>query len=217
MEKLVDIFNHYNLHEPSVFKKISEYNSVLLNEGKTIFETLKLSISAIKNIQIDDDMELLDCIYHFFFLKFKSIYKINSNDITTKLPLALREGWRERFNERIQFINMHNMSYIDIEKYLLKKYNIECNVDKYKDKVNCFYDCILVIKSQNKKGRPRLPSYLKDQKDKERKEKMRDKMREKYNTINNLNSYLLTVEEFDKISEKIQDENILKKLKHFTV
>lgn len=215
MDKIISIIEHYNLQDNSTLKERCKYSSKLFKEGKGLFEMRKLTFEHF-NIPFDERIENLDCIYHSCYLKFKDIYKIDHDDITDRLPPSLKERWRERFQERITLIKESKMNYIEIEKHLLNKYNIHLNnIEFFHDRINCNYDCIVVLNSLHKKGRPSLPLFLKKQKDHEQREKMKEVMREKYNIIKDLKENLLSPEEFNTIKENIRDEVILKKLNFF--
>ena len=112
-----------------------------------------------------------------------------------------------------------------IEKYIYKyMYRKEYDIPIEKiDEHFIRYNNVLKIQSEYKrnmekrKGRPPLPSVLKEYIKKKHTFKLRDNMRNKYKASSNyekIKENLLTKEEFQSIEKVINDKNILKKLKN---
>jgi hypothetical protein len=212
MNKVLSVFYHYSGDN---FEDRVNYARELFNKGMDIYNIRRL-VSEKYNIPFHEKMISLDCMYHAFYSNLKIIYKIeNIDDITDRLPINLRDNWRERFEYRNFLLKENKLSYIDIEKEVNHKYNIQCELSLFENKIDLSYDIISVINSLNKKGRPRIPSYLKEENYEKNKEKMKENMKVKYDLIKDIKSHMLTTEEFNKIKDKLQDETILKKIKYF--
>jgi nuclear transport factor 2 (NTF2) superfamily protein len=137
-------------------------------------------------------------------VKLKPIYDIKEEIIP----------YNERYKEREKMIKEGKKTPYDIEEFLCKKYNINIELSLLKELIELHHDIIRVF--SNKRGRPPLPSYLKKEGIEKNREKMREKMRNTYDFIKELNNKLLTDEEYFFLIDNIKGNNsLINKLSFF--
>jgi hypothetical protein len=203
MDRLKLIFNHYGYSTENFEDKINK-RKTLLTQGKSIFEChIKTSLNP-KNSTLKD-LHKLDTLYHSYYAKMKPIYNIKEEIIP----------YNNRYKEREELIKENKKTPYEIEEYLCKKYNIDIELEHLKEIIELHHDIIRVF--SNKRGRPPLPSYLKKEGIEKNREKMREKMRNTYDFIKEINNNLLTDEEFDFLKEKTEgNTSLINKLLFFT-
>lgn len=203
MDRLKLIFNHYGYSTENFEDKIKNRKQ-LLSQGKNIYECHINTTVNTKNSSLKD-LHKLDTLYHAYYVKLKPIYNIKKEIIP----------YIERYKEREEMIKENKKTPYEIEEYLCKKYNLDIQLEDLKELIELHHDIIRVF--SNKRGRPPLPSYLKKEGIEKNREKMREKMRNTYDFIKEINNNLLTEEEFKILKEKIEDNtSLINKLSFFT-
>jgi hypothetical protein len=209
--KIKAIMKNYNVPTDK-YEEWTTYKKLLLQQGKTILETHSI-VNELYKLNTKGTM-INDSFYHMWYLIITKHYNITIN-MPDNLPDNLQEKWEERFKEREEMVSKKNKSYKEIEEFICNKYNIEYIET---EKNNLRYDIILILSSLNKPGRPSLPSYLKEESVKKNRQKMKDKMTDKYEFIKEAKKNLLTEEEIVILESKLEGyDELINKLSFFRI
>ena len=202
INKLQSIFEYYcSCSFNDYFKSKLEIMKKNLLECKDGFTVHKL---VLKNCKFTEEV-YKDVLSHVYYVMLKPIYNITPNIFPYYESYKYREKNIKETNKE---------AYIIEEEIQLKYFNITLNLEIKKKEFEFMYDVIRVFST--KRGRPRIPSYIKVQNREKNREKMRGSMNNKYEYIKNINKNLLTDEEYILLTKDIQgNKPLINKLSFF--
>jgi hypothetical protein len=225
--------NIHETHKIKTIKSIEEHSRIMAGKKLLMINTnlsfidISKTICKKYNIPYHDDQIVRDLKQYEYGLVYSKQFNKTIDEV------------KERYTDDYYCIQERMMIRIELYKegwevYKIEKYirdNITKDYSIQLDELNlelclCLYSKIaynLGIEKGKKDttvGRPKLPDKIREYINNRNKEKMKNNMRSKYKDLERYEKVkynLLTSEEFNSIKEKIEDENILKKLENLIV
>ena len=225
--------NIIETNKVEIFRTLEEHSKVMASKKMLMINTNLSFIDISKfvckkyNIPYHDNQIIRDLKQYEYGLVYSKQFNKTLDEVKKRYTDDYEEV-QERMMIRIELYK-EGWEFYKIEKYI--RDNITKDYSIKLDELNlelclCLYSKISYNigiekgKKDIKVGRPKLPDKLREYINNRNKEKMKNNMRSKYKDLERYKKVkynLLTSEEFEIIKEKIEDENILKKLEKLIV